>query len=49
MNQQPFVQAPDKEISTWGHLADLLIVSGLLTLLMFGTLAFLLTLGFLLF
>lgn len=49
MNNQHFTQAPDDEIGTWGHVADLLIVSGLLTVLILGSSAFLLALGFLLF
>lgn len=46
---QKFTQAPDEEVSTWAHVADLLIVSGLLTILILCSSAFLLTLGFLLF
>ena len=49
MNHQNLTQAPDEEIGTWGHVADLLIVSGILTVLILGSSVFLLTMAYLLF
>lgn len=49
MNNQHFTQTPDDEIGTWGHVADLLIVSGILTILILCSSAFLLTMAYLLF